>query len=148
MLRGSVWYLEQWDRIHSPMYKPFADAVFHSDISDERKAVGWSAGVLYTVMTALSPAIIIGVSPYQGMYRVSSELSLGWRTAMRAEGGMLAHSTGVSRWILAGTDDVFNVVRSRLFLAKAGSRLIPGVGWALFAYDLYKVGQWYMETDF
>ena len=148
MIRGSIWYMEQWDKLHSPMYKPVYDASTDTRRSKYSRAAGFTSAILYSAMTGLTPSIVIASSPYHIMYSVSSDLSLGWRTAMRAEGGMLVHTTGVSRWVLGGSDDVFRLVRSRLFLAKAGARLIPGLGWALLAYDLYTVGNWYMKTDF
>ncbi|HHZ64180.1 MAG TPA: hypothetical protein EYN51_01555 [Flavobacteriales bacterium] len=150
MIRGAIWWLEQWNNIHSPLYRPFGDAILSEDseLSDSRKLAGFTSGLLYAGMTGLAPAIVIGSSPYLYMSKAGGSLSEGWRTAMRVEGGLLAHTTPVSRWILGGSDDVFRLVRSRLFLAKVGARFIPGLGWGLLAYDLYTVGKWYMETDF
>lgn len=34
---------------------------------------------------------------------------------------------------------------SKMFIAKAGSRLIPYVGWGLFAVDLFMLGKWIGE---
>ncbi len=148
MLITGNWWLHKWHKFHRKGYEPFFEGVFDEDILESHRAVGFTAGFLYAAMTAVSPAFVLAASPYHALYSASSELSLGWRTAMRAEGGYLAHSTSVSRWILGGTDDILNVRYRRLLLAKAGSRLIPGIGWALLAVDVYHLSKWYLETDF
>ena len=148
MIRSGIWYLEHWNKFHSKYYGDVGSFVFDGSRSKTERTLGWSWAVAYALTTGLAPAVFLGISPYHYIYHGASTLDLGWRTALRAEGGYLAHSTATSRWILGGSDDVLKLRYGRLLAAKAGSRLIPYVGWSLLAYDLYNVGKWYLESDF
>lgn len=105
-----------------------------------------------TPMSDAEVAIFSGVG-LAAMFQTGAIGSLGY--------GTIAHAAGRS-------DDYLRIVKlnepvgfsiskgkvtarfakrssAKLFAAKAGSRFIPYLGWALLAYDLWHVGKWIGE---
>ena len=106
------------------------------------------------VLTGMTAPIWAGVavSPYYNLYQLQARSS--WAVAdvthtkaVRAKYGRAgAKFRTLTHW------DYFPATRRfaarggwRFAATKVGSRFIPYVGWALFAYDLWNVGKWIGE---
>jgi hypothetical protein len=140
MISGAVWYLQQWDEFHAPYYGDYRESM-----SEKKSAVV----PFYAFATLAVPAVGIGISPYAYLFSKGHQLSgiaddaaydlaRNRHIFQHAPFSKIAPMRGAASRVLA----------SKWLFARAGARLVPGLGWALLAYDLYNVGKWYIESDF
>ncbi len=134
MIRGAIWWLEQWHAMNK--HYDFYDAW---DDSPE----GAVASPFYFAMTGVFPAVFIGVSPYGHMQRAT----------MNLEGYVARKAWNKSNIVINARPPFFHrrfthSAGKRLILkggAKLGARAIPYLGWALLAVDAWMVGKWIGE---
>ncbi len=126
MIIGSLWYLDQWYK--NPLGGGIARSMMASQSSEGEMM---PAALLYSLTTAGIPAVHIAGLPYHSIANVSYDmLDYVDRTdsIWRSQLPRLASKKGMLR-----------------LGAKVGGRAIPGLGWALFAVDMWHVGKWIGE---
>ena len=142
MITAAVWYVDQWIK------HPFGGGATKHMMAPgpDREYEMMPLALLYALMTGGIPALHIAGTPYhkladwtydaydyldrtEDLHRRPTRLQVNWKNPLRSR---ITHNTV---WLRRG-------------LAKVATRALPGIGWALFAYDIYSVSKWYLETDF
>lgn len=142
MIGASIWYAQQWDKFHSPYYGDYRDAL---DREDPHAAVV----PFYVTATFAFPSVAIATSPYAYLFSKASQLShradlLDYELSSVKHFARHAPFSDIVPMRAAAS----RRLASKWFLARAGARLLPGLGWGLLAYDIYSVSKWYLESDF
>ncbi len=137
MIVGVFWYLQQWDRIHSPFYAPVAEEVF----SGNR---GVLAAIPYAFVTGAAPAAMMGLTPYHFLFNKPGEWA---HTASMLDDELRSVKHIAHHFPKLGPLNRKAVKRmvARKLLLKVGSRFIPYVGLALLMVDAWHVGKWIGE---
>ena len=129
MIIGALWWLEQWHKAHKPYYQYADDSSY-----------GMPASVLYATMTGVVPAAFIAASPYGQLQRIT--MGIEDYSSRRAYDKSTLHFS--TKFPFARRKFVHSAgKRAALkFGARVGARFVPGLGWALFAVDMWHVGKW------
>jgi len=141
MLSVALWVLEQ-------EYK-FAKKHFTYTDPNPEKIDSWEAAAVFTAITAGSlQTSAISFQPYYGLYKAHAATQWAvrdtlWTQAVKKTGALGGKFNTYTFYNLYPRVGAFAQKGGWRFAAtKVGSRFIPYVGWALLAYDLYKVGKW------
>ena len=135
MIWAAIWYLDKW--ANSPYGGGVAWSMTKPGSSGEYEMM--PGALVYTLATAALPAVHIAGTPYGAISKVASRLDeYVYNTS--TTGKMSSFSFTKKRFVYSNRW----LLRSG---AKVGSRLVPGLGWGLLAYDLYTVGRWYMQDE-
>ena len=133
MIVGAFWFLDQW------VDSGFGDFAWSMAKDDDGENMMMPGALVFSLATAGIPAVTIAAMPYHTISVASSKLDeYVYRTSTT---GKMSHFSFTKqrfvfsrRWLLRST-------------AKVGARLVPGLGWALLAWDLYSLADWYMRSD-
>ena len=129
MFIHGLWWIEQWHEWHAPYYQ-------YADDSPE----GRVASPIYAIMTGVAPAVGISLGTYGGIQAITMGLedyssrraydkaTLHFSTTFPFARRQFVHSAGKRAALKFG--------------ARVGARFMPGLGWALFAVDMWHVGKW------
>jgi hypothetical protein len=126
MIIGALWYIDQWNK--NPLGGGLARGMMASSSSEGEMV---PAALMYSLATAGVPAVHIAGMPYHTIAQKSYDmLEYAERTdsMWRSQIPKLASRKGMLR-----------------LGAKVGGRVVPGLGWALFALDMWYVGKWIGE---
>lgn len=133
MIIGAFWYLDKW------AHSGFGDFAWSMAKTDDGENMMMPGALVFSLATAGVPALAIAAMPYQTISVASSKLDeYVYRTS--TTGKMSSFSFTKRRFVYSNRW----LLRSA---AKIGARAVPGLGWALLAYDLYTVADWYMRSD-
>lgn len=134
MIRGAIWWLEQWHKANKPFYHFWDDS-----------PEGQVGGPVFAMMTGIAPAIGIAVSPYGQLQRRTIALESYVAREAWSKGSPFVRST--PKGLIFGKRFTHSAGK-RLILkggAKLGARAIPYLGWALLVVDAWMVGKWIGE---
>ena len=142
MFRTAIWFLEQEVRWGRTLFGP--DSTPGELTLDEIAAAG-VFGTMGAVQT-----FFIGTAPYHALYKMGSSMAL--------DADRITEAISRERWIgrsplwrhfnlTWGTKPARSQLLKRAAL-KVGARAIPGLGWALFATDVYFSAKWISENYF
>ncbi len=106
-----------------------------SDLSTAEKLFATTAGTVW-----LGAHGMIAAQPYNRIAKASGDLDMFVRRAVLNEPIGFSMSKGKVTARFAKHSS------KKMFAAKVGARFIPYAGWALFAYDMWKVGEWIGEN--
>ena len=133
MITAAIWYVDQW--VKHPFGGGATKHMMKPGTSRDYEMM--PAALVYALWTGGVPALHIAGTPYHKLANWTYDAyDYLYRTEPIVRHSQLARG-GMSRrlWFKRG-------------FAKVATRAIPGIGWALFAFDIYSVSKWYLETDF
>jgi hypothetical protein len=139
MISNALWYIHQWNRARWGG-ELSRDMMEHGD----KDSLATSFGIIgHAFGTGLVPATIIGTSPYAAL-QYGSMAAEDYLARKAYLGEHASWSLSKARWTYSRSFSRRLIAKGA---AKVATRFIPIVGWGLFAYDLYNVGKWYLESD-
>ena len=127
MFIHGLWWIEQWHEWHAPYYQ-------YADDSPE----GQVASPIYAILTGVAPAVGISLGTYGGIQAITMGLE-DYVERRAYQGRHWAFDIKSARFTFSRSASRRMLLRGA---AKVGARVVPGLGWALFAVDMWHVGKW------